>query len=70
VRVNVYEQRFFGREFKDGYQFQATVTLAHVVFGTVLGWSFDKLSKNEAFSNILERLKNAMAANKKVGSVN
>jgi hypothetical protein len=59
----------FGLEFKDGYQFLTTVTLAHIVFGIVLGWSFDKLSKNEAFPNILGRLKNAMIGNKKDESV-
>ena len=60
----------FGLEFKDGYQFLTTVTLAHIVFGIVLGWSFDKLSKNEGFPNILGRLKNAVIGSKKDESVN
>jgi len=54
----------FGLEFKDGYQFLTTVTLAHIVFGIVLGWSFDKFSKNEGFPNILEHLKNIIPGKK------
>jgi len=55
----------FGLEFKDGYQFLITVTLAHIVFGSILGWSFDKLSKNLAMPNILERVKVAIPGQKK-----
>lgn len=51
----------FGLEFKDGYQFLITVTLAHIVFGSILGLTLRKLAKNEAFPNILRRMKNAIA---------
>jgi len=60
----------FGLEFKDGYQFLTTVTLAHIVFGMVLGWSFDKLSKNESYPNIFRRLKNAMTGSTRNEPVN
>ncbi len=59
-----------GLEFKDGYQFLTTVTLAHIVFGMVLGWSFDKLSRHESHPNIFRRLKNAMAGSKRNEPVN
>ena len=49
--------------------FLTTVTLAHIVIGIVLGWSFDKLSKNESFPNILRRLNNAMMLSKRDESV-
>ena len=51
----------FGLEFKDGYQFLITVTLAHIVFGSILGCTLRKFAKNEELPNFLRRLKNAIA---------
>jgi len=48
----------FGFQFKDGYQFVTTVTLAHIAFGGILGWMIYKM--NTGKPNILERLRNAM----------
>lgn len=47
----------FGLQFKDGYQFLTTVTLAHIAFGAILGWVLHKLNKTAP--NILIRLKQA-----------
>lgn len=46
-----------GLEFKDGYQFMLTVTLAHVAFGAILGWYLYK--KNKGLSNIIRRINTA-----------
>ncbi len=45
----------FGLEFKDGYQFLLTVTLAHIAFGLILGLILSKMNKN--FPNIFNRIK-------------
>ena len=45
----------FGLQFKEGYQFLLTVTLAHIAFGSILGWMTLKLNKNSP--NILNRVK-------------
>ncbi len=49
----------FGLEFKDGYQFLLTVTLAHIAFGLILGLILSKMNKN--FPNILNRVKDAFS---------
>ena len=43
----------FGLQFKDGYQFLTTVTLAHIVFGGVMGWIVYRL--NTGLPDILTR---------------
>ncbi len=48
----------FGLEFKAGYQFFTTVTLAHLAFGTMLGWIISK--RNKEVPDILKRIKNAL----------
>lgn len=48
----------FGFHFKDGYQFITTVTLAHIAFGSILGWMIYKM--NTGKPNILKRLKNSL----------
>jgi len=45
----------FGLQFKDGYQFLTTVTLAHIAFGSILGWITYK--RNADIPNIFARLK-------------
>lgn len=47
----------FGFEFKDGYQFITTVTLAHVAFGGILGMIIYKMNKNQP--NIIRRIQSA-----------
>jgi hypothetical protein len=47
----------FGLQFKDGYQFMTTVTLAHIAFGTILGFVISK--KNTGQPNIIKRIKSA-----------
>lgn len=37
----------FGLEFKDGYQFMLTVTLAHIAFGAILGWYVSLKNKDD-----------------------
>jgi len=49
----------FGLEFKEGYQFLLTVTLAHIAFGFILGWILSKINKN--YPNILSRIKDTFA---------
>ena len=51
----------FGFQFKDGYQFITTVTLAHIAFGSILGWMIYKM--NTGKPNILKRLNNALLNN-------
>jgi len=46
----------FGLEFKDGYQFLITVTLAHIAFGLVLGWIIQK--RNRENDSIFKQLRN------------
>lgn len=46
-----------GLEFKDGYQFMLTVTLAHVTFGGIVGWFIYKM--NIGSDNIITRIKGA-----------
>lgn len=48
----------FGLEYKDGYQFLVTVTLAHVAFGILLGWLAYLL--NPAQPHLLSRVKLAL----------
>ncbi len=47
----------FGFQFKDGYQFMTTVTLAHIAFGSILGWRIYKM--NTGKPGILKRVENA-----------
>lgn len=47
----------FGFQFKDGYQFITTVTLAHIAFGSILGWMIYKMNMGKP--NILKRLKSS-----------
>lgn len=47
----------FGLQFKDGYQFLTTVILAHIAFGSVLGWIIYK--RNAGIPTIFIRLKNS-----------
>jgi hypothetical protein len=49
----------FGLQFKNGYQFMLTVILAHIAFGSILGWSINKL--NQGLPGIVSRLKNAFS---------
>lgn len=49
----------FGLHFKDGYQFLTTVTLAHIAFGSVLGWIIYK--RNAGIPNIFMRLKKGLS---------
>lgn len=49
----------FGLQFKDGYQFLTTVTLAHIAFGSVLGWIIYK--RNDGIPNIFVRLKKGLS---------
>jgi len=49
----------FGLQFKDGYQFLLTVTLAHIAFGSILGWIMLKLNRNA--SNIFIRIKKSFS---------
>ncbi len=51
----------FGFQFKDGYQFITTVTLAHIAFGSILGWMIYKM--NTGKPNILKRLNSALLNN-------
>lgn len=46
-----------GLEFKGGYQFMLTVTLAHMAFGGVMGWYIS--IKNNTAITIIQRFKNA-----------
>lgn len=45
----------FGFQFKEGYQFFIAVSLAHIVFGVVLGWLVYKM--NIGVPNIITRVK-------------
>ncbi len=47
----------FGLQFKDGYQFLTIVILAHLAFGTVMGWII--LRKNVGVPHIFTRIKRA-----------
>jgi len=47
----------FGFGFRDGYQFIITVTLAHVVFGGIVGMIIYKMNKEQP--NILKRIQSA-----------
>ncbi len=49
----------FGFDFKDGYQFIVTVTLAHIAYGGILGWLVYIM--NKGLPNILNRIKSAIA---------
>lgn len=49
----------FGFQFKGGYQFILTVTLAHLVYGSILGWLIYRMNKN--LPNILDRIKHAFS---------
>lgn len=49
----------FGLQFKDGYQFILTVTLAHIAFGFILGWIMLKLNRNAP--NIFMRIKKSFS---------
>ncbi len=51
----------FGFQFKDGYQFITTVTLAHLAFGAILGIIIYRMNKEKP--NILKRLKDAFVSN-------
>jgi hypothetical protein len=46
----------FGLEFKDGYQFLTTVTLAHIAFGLVLGWIIQE--RNRKYDSLFKQLRN------------
>lgn len=46
----------FGLQFKDGYQFLTTVILAHIAFGSIVGWMIYK--NNDGMPNIIVRFKN------------
>ncbi|GET28792.1 hypothetical protein [Prolixibacter sp. SD074] len=54
----------FGLQFKDGWQFLTTVTLAHIALGSVLGWIIYK--KNAGIPNIFVRLKKGLSNANKV----
>ncbi len=45
----------FGLEFRDGYQFALTVTLAHIAFGAVTGWVIYRM--NKGMPDILTRVR-------------
>ncbi len=47
----------FGLQFKDGYQFILTVTLAHIAFGTILGLVLRKM--NVGIPGIFSRIRHA-----------
>ncbi|MDP4284019.1 MAG: hypothetical protein Q8891_06320 [Bacteroidota bacterium] len=47
----------FGLQFKDGYQFMITVTLAHIAFGGILGFIIHKINIGQP--NIFKRIKDA-----------
>lgn len=47
----------FGFEFKDGYQFITTVTLAHIASGALLGFLIHKM--NKGLPNFIKRIKEA-----------
>lgn len=49
----------FGLQFKDGYQFMITVTLAHIAFGGILGWLIYKMNREQP--NIIQRIKSAFS---------
>jgi hypothetical protein len=49
----------FGLQFKDGYQFLTTVTLAHVAFGSILGLLTHKM--NSGLPTIITRLKSGFS---------
>jgi len=53
-----------GLQFKDGYQFLTTVILAHLAFGSIVGWFIYK--KNTGIPNILVRLKKIFQYKKNV----
>lgn len=50
----------FGTEFKHGYEFALTVTLAHVSYGLLLGWLVAK--RNSGKPNIIGRLREPVFA--------
>jgi len=47
----------FGLQFKDGYQFLTTVVLAHLAFGSIVGWIIYK--RNAGIPTIFIRLRNS-----------
>jgi hypothetical protein len=51
-----------GLEFKDGYQFMLTVTLAHIAFGGILSWYI--YITNKGSDNIIARIKGAFIKHK------
>lgn len=53
----------FGLQFKDGYQFLITVTLAHIAMGAVMGWVLRKL--NHQHTGLFYRVKHAFNINQK-----
>lgn len=47
----------FGFQFNDGYQFLTTVTVAHIAYGTLLGFLIHKM--NKGLPNFIKRIKEA-----------
>ena len=55
----------FGLEFRDGYQFALTVTLAHIAFGMVSGWLICRM--NKGMPDILTRVRLSFVCPLRIG---